>query len=535
MEASGHPEGDAAARTDTTATPEPTPGKTLLRERTEQVAGRVCAAAAVAASGAIGVVGSAPGAEAQESRAQTQQQQEPGFVKAELEGGCYKTNDFLVGTYEVTHDADIDIKIQNPDGEDRGITSQTVSEGFEFTDRYDWEKHIGAQKDQTMYLQADFYTEKDETVETEPQTVEFPNCDGSGGENNTSSGDTSNPDNAGDSRQDNVGGPEYPINTEQRAGRTPAETAALASGEHFDPENTEQVVLATDQDFADALAGGPLAKAVGGPILFTGSQQLSSVTAQEIQRLNPREVLMLGGQAALAPEVAHELRNQGQTVHRLAGATRVETAREIDDYLRRHTNASVDEQFLVNGWKFADAMAAGGYAAGEQASIVLTKTGQLPSAMREHMEAHRAGTNKVTAVGGTGVVSSHALRQSGQAAGANTDRIAGATRRETSEEVAKKDYQQNGNQARDARASIYLAPSTNYYGALAAAPIEAQQENAALKLVHPKEPDTLNALERVVEQHKHTSWREARIIGHASSSAQGSIDQVLNNTAPVNG
>jgi putative cell wall-binding protein len=534
MEASGHPEGDAAAATDTPATPEPTPGKTLLRERTEQAAGRVCAAAAVAASGAIGVVGSAPKAEAREegSRAQTRQQ-EPGFVKAELEGVCYKTNDFLEGTSEVTHDADIFIKEHNPDGEDGSVTTQYVSEGFTFTHRLKWENHIGEQQDQSLYYQAKFANGA--TAETEPQTVEYPNCDGSGRENNTSSGDTNNPDNTGDSRQDNVGGPEYPINTEQRAGRTPAETAALASGEHFDPANTEQVVLATDQDFADALAGGPLAKAVGGPILFTGSQQLSSVTAQEIQRLNPREVLMLGGQAALAPEVAHELRNQGQTVHRLAGATRVETAREIDDYLRRHTNASVDEQFLVNGWKFADAMAAGGYAAGEQASIVLTKTGQLPSAMREHMEAHRAGTNKVTAVGGTGVVSSHALRQSGQAAGANTDRIAGATRRETSEEVAKKDYQQNGNQARDARASIYLAPSTNYYGALAAAPIEAQQENAALKLVHPKEPDTLNALERVVEQHKHTSWREARIIGHASSSAQGSIDQVLNNTAPVNG
>jgi hypothetical protein len=344
------------------------------------------------------VVGSAPGAEAQESRAQTQQQ-EPGFVKAELEGGCYKGDDLLLATVEVTDDASILIKDHNPDeGEDSFITTQHISDGFTFDFRIDWENRIGEREDQSLYYRAEF--DNGATAETEPQTVEYPNCDGSGGENNTSSGDTSNPDNTGDSRQDNVGGPEYPINTEQRAGRTPAETAALASGEHFDPANTEQVVLATDQDFADALAGGPLAKAVGGPILFSGSQQLSGVTAQEIQRLNPREVLMLGGQAALAPEVAHELRNQGQTVHRLAGATRVETAREIDDYLRRHTNASVDEQFLVNGWKFADAMAAGGYAAGEQASIVLTKTGQLPSAMREHMEAHRAGTNKVTAVGG---------------------------------------------------------------------------------------------------------------------------------------
>jgi hypothetical protein len=529
MEASGHPEGDAAAATNTPATPEPAPGKTLLRERTEQAAGRVCAAAAVVASGAIGVVGSAPGAEAQESRAQTQQQ-EPGFVKAELEGDCYKTNDFLVGTYEVTHDAGIFIKEHNPDGEDGHITTQHVSEGFTFTNRFDWEKHFGEQQDQTLYYRAEF--DNGATAETEPQTVEYPNCDGSGGENNTSSGDTSNPDNTGDSRQDNVGGPEYPINTEQRAGRTPAETAALASGEHFDPENTEQVVLATDQDFADALAGGPLAKAVGGPILFTGSQQLSNVTAQEIQRLNPREVLMLGGEAALAPEVADQLRNQGQTPHRIAGPTRVETAVEVDKYLRQHTGASVDEQFLVNAYKFADAMAAGGYAAGEQASIVLTKTGQLPSATRQHMEANRAGTDTVTAVGGTGVVSSRALRQSGQAAGAATARLAGRTRRETSEEVAKKDYRQNGNQARDAQASIYLAPSTNYYGALAAAPIEAQQENAALKLVHPKEPEVLNALERVVQQHKHSSWREARIIGHASSSVRGSIDQILNNTAP---
>lgn len=66
------------------------------------------------------------------------------------------------------------------------------------------------------------------------------------------------------------------------------------------PEASDVVYLATGADFPDALAGGPAAAATNGPLLLVQPDTLPAAIAAELERLSPRHVVALGGQAAVS-------------------------------------------------------------------------------------------------------------------------------------------------------------------------------------------------------------------------------------------
>ncbi len=82
--------------------------------------------------------------------------------------------------------------------------------------------------------------------------------------------------------------------TDRIAGDTRVLTAVEASMAHY-PDGAPAVLIAREDAYPDALAGGPLAAALGGPILLTGSDGLDAATAAEIMRLHPSAAFVLGG------------------------------------------------------------------------------------------------------------------------------------------------------------------------------------------------------------------------------------------------
>lgn len=76
------------------------------------------------------------------------------------------------------------------------------------------------------------------------------------------------------------------------------ETAALLSAASFEP-GVSRVFLATGEGYADALASGP----VGSPILLTRPDCVPKTTSDEIARLRPTSIVVLGGQSALSTNV----------------------------------------------------------------------------------------------------------------------------------------------------------------------------------------------------------------------------------------
>ena len=134
-------------------------------------------------------------------------------------------------------------------------------------------------------------------------------------------------------------------------------------------------MLARADLFADALAGAPLAVAVGGPLLLTPGAALADATRAELARVLPAggTVYLLGGTAALGEAVAQDVTDAGFTPVRVAGANRYATSAAIDAALGHPVALA-----YADGDTFADALIAGAAMAARGGALLLTSGDRLP-------------------------------------------------------------------------------------------------------------------------------------------------------------
>src|SRR5699024_5330260 len=93
----------------------------------------------------------------------------------------------------------------------------------------------------------------------------------------------------------------YPGKTDRISGGLRFDTAVETSQSGWNTADT--VVLARGDEYADALAGVPLAYKLDAPILLTPKDALWEATADEIARLGAGKVVILGGKGAVSPAV----------------------------------------------------------------------------------------------------------------------------------------------------------------------------------------------------------------------------------------
>lgn len=170
------------------------------------------------------------------------------------------------------------------------------------------------------------------------------------------------------------------VASERVAGATRVSTAIEISEATFGSAAT--IVVASSQSFPDALAGGALAGAVGGPILLAGSGPLPAETLAEISRLGVVDAYVVGGTAAVSAQT--ELSLSGAipgTVSRIAGTTRYDTAADIArEVSARAGGAAPPRAFVVSGRSFADALSAAPAAYAEGSPVLYATADGVPQA-----------------------------------------------------------------------------------------------------------------------------------------------------------
>lgn len=195
------------------------------------------------------------------------------------------------------------------------------------------------------------------------------------------------------------------------------------------------VVLSRDDTFADSVAGSALAD--DGPLLFTPTNSLHPVTAEEISRVLPAggRVLLLGGPNAISDDVIRELQERGFTTERRAGATRVETAVAVADAVRvRHPGEDV---LIARAWgptgndtaAWADSIAGGAFAAASHSPILVTRSDRLDPPVAAWLARDTPATT--TLLGGVA-----ALSNAVAAAVPNPRRVSGEERTATAAAIA---------------------------------------------------------------------------------------------------
>lgn len=93
---------------------------------------------------------------------------------------------------------------------------------------------------------------------------------------------------------------------ERRAGADRYETAVAISRASFGPA-VEHVYVATGANFPDGLAGSPAAAAARGPLLLVRDTSLPASVRDELLRLAPQRVTILGGMNAVSESVHAEI------------------------------------------------------------------------------------------------------------------------------------------------------------------------------------------------------------------------------------
>nr|MCR5478895.1 cell wall-binding repeat-containing protein [Ruminococcus sp.] len=202
--------------------------------------------------------------------------------------------------------------------------------------------------------------------------------------------------------------------------------------------SAETVILANGMNYADALAGVPLAYKFNAPILLTGNGALNKDTFDDIKRLKAKNVIILGGEGAVSKEAEDELKGAGLAVERIAGSSRFSTAAAIAEKL----GSAPEEIFFVYGLDYADALSVSSVAAIRKAPVIyLNKDGEMNAETAKYLESLKEleCVKNAYVIGGSGVISDDMMQKAATALGIEQiDRISGANRYETCVAVNEK-------------------------------------------------------------------------------------------------
>ncbi|WP_432571065.1 cell wall-binding repeat-containing protein [Kineococcus sp. SYSU DK005] len=159
-------------------------------------------------------------------------------------------------------------------------------------------------------------------------------------------------------------------------------TPAGAGDEHA------HVVVATGEDFPDALAGSAAAAHEESPLLLVQRDAVPAATAAELVRLRPRAISVVGGAGKVSDAVLRELqRYTDAPVDRIAGADRYETAVAVS----RAFFDTADDVVLASGAGFADALPAGAAAGRRGGPLLLAPGDCVPEFVNLEIERVEAG------------------------------------------------------------------------------------------------------------------------------------------------
>ncbi|MCT8140325.1 S8 family serine peptidase [Anaerobacillus sp. CMMVII] len=264
------------------------------------------------------------------------------------------------------------------------------------------------------------------------------------------------------------------------------ETSALISKEGW--ETSEVVILARGDRFSDALTGVPLAAKYDAPLLLSRSNRLDTHTKNELERLQAKRVIILGGTLAIEPRVETEIRDLGIKVERLAGSNMHATAELIAKQVA--PNGS-DIAMVVTDSRFQDALSVASYAGVRGIPILLTNTDRLSTATKRALQ--ELGVKETLVIGGELAVSGTVEKQL-----PNPTRISGRTLYHTNIEAFRY-FQPNTHK-------VYVATANRFPDGLSAGALAAR-ENVGVIFVG----STLHAVTK--ENFLNTQYGKVKVLG----------------------
>ena len=250
------------------------------------------------------------------------------------------------------------------------------------------------------------------------------------------------------------------------AGLDRCETAVQVSQEGW--TSAETVIIAGWDGLADGLAVTPLASAMDAPILISTKTGLDANTRTEIDRLQAKNVIIVGGEKTVSPNVEQQLKSMGFNVERIAGEDRMRTSFAIAKKLENVLEAegrNIQKVFVAGGYAGeADALSIASNAGKIEQPILLVEKNHVADDVKSWIADNSADVN---IIGGSYAIGSK-VENDLKEIDKDLQKIGGANVQETNAEVIKT-YHNGSN-------GLLIAQDNNLVDALAAGPLAANMD-----------------------------------------------------------
>ncbi|HWU46355.1 MAG TPA: cell wall-binding repeat-containing protein [Humibacter sp.] len=224
------------------------------------------------------------------------------------------------------------------------------------------------------------------------------------------------------------------------AGASRFATSTTISSTFYGAGDANVAYIADGLSYPDALSASAAAAYEGGPLLLVNPTSVPATVANELKRLQPPRIVVVGGPSAVSAGVFSSLAKlvPAAGIRRVSGLDRYATSRAIasDAFPTYASNGPLDSVFVATGANYPDALVAGSAAGYQGSPLILVKgnASSLDSATTALISSFEPLRTYV--VGGTATVSAGIQHSLENRAGATTVlRLGGANRFLTAQAV----------------------------------------------------------------------------------------------------
>ena len=250
-------------------------------------------------------------------------------------------------------------------------------------------------------------------------------------------------------------------------GSTRYETATTISKEGW-PNGANTVVITSGNSIVDGVTATPLATSYDAPILLSDKDTLTDYTSTELRRLNPKKVIVIGGESVVSNKVITELKRllPNATTNRIGGIDRYETslkiAKEID-YIN-----PINKIYVAGGYGEVDALSIAAKAGEEKQPIILMPKDNVDFNSYNWLKSKNL--QNAYFIGGNAVLSDNIILKINEITSNNvlSNRVSGDDRQETNGKVIEKFYTNSSYE------KVLVTKSNPLVDALTAGPLAAK-------------------------------------------------------------
>lgn len=191
------------------------------------------------------------------------------------------------------------------------------------------------------------------------------------------------------------------VDVQRIGGKDRFATAAQLATETY-PAGSEVVYIANGLDFPDALTAAAAAGSKDGPVLLTETNSLPPTTQQALAKLQPKRVVLVGGEAVISTQVENTIdaTSPDAAVERAGGKNRFITANLI---ATKEFAPGAQRIVVANAFDYPDALVGAAVAAKFDSPVLLTIPYELEQTTQTALGALKPAA--VSVAGGSAVVS----------------------------------------------------------------------------------------------------------------------------------